>query len=143
MNRNATIGLVSIVFLVVAVCLGGVFLKKWRAKQTQEIQASMIFSLKVPARTNTDELIEYEKSVFLRDEAVMHVIKTHSLDSRWQLPQDEAIARVKAKFSMSLDSGQASGVKISYQDRDRDVAKTVLAGLIDAYSAVKTAEMVQ
>ncbi len=127
MNRNTMYSGLA-VFLVL---LGGVGLyvgykgyKKYKAKQNQEIRYQVAVG-KVQDGFNKEAF----KNALLSDEMLEHVIEKNDLLAAWGMTDVEAAkSRIREKFHVTVE---AMEVRVSYQDKDKDLAKRVLQTILD------------
>jgi len=129
MKRNASLALAAIVL----VALGAVGLyvsykgyKKYKAEQSREFK---LIGTIGEAREGLD-IGDFKKRLLV-DEVLDQVIEKHDLLDVWGMDAVAgAKARIIAKFAVELD-GQK--VKVSYQDKSKQVAHDVLKFIIDQH----------
>ena len=75
--------------------------------------------------------LEAFKRHLLRDDAIEHVIEEQKLIELWGLEDVEAAKiRIRSKFGVKLENAE---VKVSYQDKDKQVAHDILKAIIQRY----------
>ncbi|MBT8037509.1 MAG: hypothetical protein KJO21_08185 [Verrucomicrobiae bacterium] len=124
MKRNTVIVVVALL-VVVLVGAGGSYwaYKKYRNKPLQEYRYEGTLTLAKEVN-NPEEL----KKRMMTDEILDDVIQDYDLVNRWGVADTDAVkARLREKFKVSV-SGVT--VKVSYQDRDKDLAQNLLKSLV-------------
>ncbi len=113
--------------LVVVVGMSGAYwaYKKYRAKQRQEFRYEGTMMLK---REGADA--EALRESMSSDAVLERVINDYDLVNRWELADvDAAKARIREKFHVSVTGLE---VRISYQDRDKELAQNLLTALVQS-----------
>lgn len=116
--------------LVVVVGMSGAYwaYKKYRAKQRQEFRYEGKMMLK---REGADP--EALKKSMVSDAVLERVINDYDLVNTWELAHvDAAKARIREKFHVSVTGLE---VRISYQDRDKELAHNLLKALVRPVSS--------
>lgn len=113
--------------LVGLVGLGGAYwaYKKYKQKQNQEF---MYQGTMGTPREGFDAKV-FKNSV-LTDAVVSKLVEEHQLASKWQISEGDAMQRVRDKFRVSTKEGK---VTVSYQDKDKQLAKQVLEDIVRMY----------
>ena len=115
--------------LVVVVGMSGAYwaYKKYRAKQRQEFRYEGKMMLK---REGADP--EALKKSMISDAVLERVINDYDLVNTWELADvDAAKARIREKFHVGVTGLE---VRISYQDRDKELAHNLLKALVQSAS---------
>lgn len=129
MKRSTTVVLVSI--LLVLVGTGSLFIaykgyRKYQAKQNQEYRFEGTMG-NAPQGFELDIFRQY----LLADEVLNPVIEELNLINEWDLnDMESAKRRIREKFNVRLENVQ---VKVSYQDKSKDLAHNVLNAIIKHY----------
>lgn len=129
MKRSTTVVLVSI--LLVLVGTGSLFVaykgwRKYQAKQNQEFR----FEGTVGNASQGFQLDVF-RQYLLTDEVLNPVIEELNLVNEWEMSDVEtAKRRIREKFNVRLENAQ---VKVSYQDKNKEIAHNVLKAIIKHY----------
>jgi len=129
MKRNTTIALAAVLLLVLGA--GGLFVaykgyKRYQARQNQEFRYEGTMG-----KAAEGFQIEAFKRHLLRDDALEHVIKENKLIEVWGLENmEDAKIRIRAKFDVKLENAE---VKVSYQDKDKQIAHDVLKAIVQRH----------
>ncbi|MFK7909369.1 MAG: hypothetical protein AB8F34_02085 [Akkermansiaceae bacterium] len=127
MSRNTILALVAL--LLVALFGGaGAFwaYKKYKQKQNQEFRFEGSMGT---AREGFDPKVF--KAMILDQKVMSDTVAKHDLVSVWSVADEAAaVTKLQKKFSVSVSEGT---VKVSYQDKDKDLAKAILESIVKAY----------
>jgi len=124
-KRN-TILIYAALLLVAVVGAGGAYwgIKKYRAKQRQEFRFEGKMMLE---KEGADP--EAIKNSIISDTVLDRVIKDYDLVSAWGLTGvDAAKSQIRNKFLVRVEGLEIS---LTYQDRDKDLAKNLLKALLE------------
>lgn len=100
--------------------------KKYQQKQNQEFRYEGAMG---SPKAGFDE--EVFKTSVLTDSVLSDVVEKHQLVQVWSMADATAAKeRIKQKFQVKVDAGV---VKVSYQDKDKGLAKAVLESVVNAY----------
>lgn len=128
MKKNGLLVAVTLV-LILVLGLGGSYwaYKKIQTKRHQEYRYEG--KLKVGPGFEEDVF----KALILADESLESVIDKFDLLQVWGLADTPAAkARIRSKFSLKLEAGE---LKISYQDKNKELAPKILQELMALYQA--------
>ncbi|MBT8045403.1 MAG: hypothetical protein KJO79_10670 [Verrucomicrobiae bacterium] len=100
--------------------------KKYKAKQNQEFRYQGTMG---KAREGFDK--EKFKDSILADALIDQVIEDNRLLDAWGMTDAEAAkSRIREKFLVTVT---AMEVKVSYQDKDKAIAKSILESIVNNY----------
>lgn len=127
MNRNIKLAIAAILLVVLGA--GGLLVgykgyKKYRAQQNQEFRYEGKITLTRPG-IEADSIKEGMLAEGLLDIIVEH----YNLVSVWGLDSPEAAKdKIRKKFGVKIIGSEAS---LTYQDKDKDLAKTLLKTIVN------------
>ena len=131
MNRNTKLSIAALLLVVLGI--GGLFVgykgyKKYKAKQNQEFRFEGTMG---QVRDGFDK--DVFKQAMLTDELLDAVIEKHALVELWETGDTAtAKAKIREKFIVKVD---AMIVKVSYQDKNKELSKAVLQSIVNGYYA--------
>jgi len=133
MSKNTMYALVALLLVVVIGSAGGYWaIKKIRTKQNQEFRYEGTVTL---VQEGADPVVF--KQAVLSGSVMDEVIEKHDLLARWEMTDPAAAkARIEDKFAVQI---QGLKVTISYQDKDKLLAKDILETLMQMFSAKQNA----
>lgn len=126
-SRKTIISIVALLFIALVGGAGAIWAyKKYKNKQNQEFRFQGTLGT---ANANFDEVAF--KAVILDDSAMEAVVKKHQLVSVWGVSGvDAAKTILQQKFSVKVSEGS---VNVTYQDKDKVLAKAVLETIVNNY----------
>ncbi|MDG1357949.1 MAG: hypothetical protein P8P36_07130 [Akkermansiaceae bacterium] len=129
MKRNTTIALAAVLLLILGT--GGWIVaykgyKKYQARQNQEFRYEG--TMGKPAQGFQ---LDAFKRHLLRDDAIEHVIVEQKLVDAWGLDDLEAAKiRMRSKSDVNLVNAE---LKVSYQDKNKQIAHDILKAIVQRY----------
>lgn len=130
MKRNTMLTFVALL-MVVIIGAGGAYwaVKKYRA-QKRAANQEFRYEVKMGQVKEGFDIDAFKKQV-LTDELLDQMIEEHHLVDVWGLTDSAAAKeRVKKKFTVNL---VASEVKVSYQDKNKELAQKILRSIVNGY----------
>lgn len=117
-------------FALVSVVLVGLAGSYWAYKKIQKKRNQ---EYRFEAKMNFWEGFEVKKfkDFVLSDDILVKVVETNDLVNFWEVADTaSAMVRVREKFQVRVDGAQ---IRVSYQDRDKEMAQKILKDVIGAY----------
>lgn len=137
MSRNTMYALVALLLVILLGSAGGYWaIKKIRAKRYQANQEYK-YEGKLTLSREGMEAAVFEAAV-LSGNTLDEAVEKHDLVNRWGLNDAEAAKlKIKEKFIVKVKGLEVS---LSYQDKDKDLAKQILETLMNSFYAKERAK---